>query len=45
LRLDPDAEIETTMDEFVRRVKECCPFLEFSVKRDQHVLQLDVRGP
>jgi hypothetical protein len=35
LRLDPDAEIETTLHEFVRRDKERCPFLEFSVKRDQ----------
>jgi hypothetical protein len=45
LRLRPDAEVETTLREFVRRDKECCPFLEFSVKRDQETLQLDVRGP
>jgi hypothetical protein len=45
LRLDPNADIETTLDEFVRRDKECCPFLELSAKRDQHVHQLDVRGP
>jgi hypothetical protein len=44
LRLDPDAEVGITLDEFVRRDKECAPFLEFSVKRDPQVLQLDVRG-
>jgi len=45
LRLRPDAEVETTLREFVRRDKECCPFLDFSVKQDQEALQLDVRGP
>jgi hypothetical protein len=45
LRLRPDAEVETTLRDFMRRDKECCPFLDFSVNRDQETLQLDVRGP
>jgi hypothetical protein len=45
LRLRSDAEIETTLREFVRRDKECCPFLDFTVQRGPQVLQLDVHGP
>jgi hypothetical protein len=45
LRLRPDADVETTLREFARRDKECCPFLDFSVTRDTQALQLDVRGP
>lgn len=45
LRLRPDPELETTLREFVRRDKECCPFLDFSVTADPEALQLDVRGP
>lgn len=45
LRLRPDPELVTTLREFVRRDKECCPFLDFSVKADPEALQLDVSGP
>jgi hypothetical protein len=45
LRLRTDAETEATLDEFIHRDKECCPFLDFSVNRDPDALQLDVRGP
>jgi hypothetical protein len=45
LRVRPDADVETALREFVRRDKECCPFLDFSVRRDQDALQLEVRGP
>lgn len=45
LRLRPEAEVESALRDFVRRDKECCPFLDFSVKRDPQALQVDVRGP
>jgi hypothetical protein len=45
LRLRPEPEVETALRDFVRRDNECCPFLDFSVKREPEALQLEVRGP
>jgi hypothetical protein len=45
LRLRPGPEVDATVRDFIRRDKECCPFLDFSVKREPQVLQVDVRGP
>jgi len=45
LQLPASLEVESALQEFVRRDKECCPFLEFTVERRPEAVRLDVSGP
>ena|SRR5918999_1075741 len=45
LRLPHSADVEATLEQFVRDDKACCPFLTFSIEREPDAVELEVTGP
>jgi hypothetical protein len=45
VRLRASEESERLLREYVRRERQCCPFLDLSLTRHDDELSLEVRGP
>jgi hypothetical protein len=45
LRLSASPKLERLANEFIRRDRACCPFLEFELNRDGRDFRLEVGGP